>query len=112
MLNVEKSNVRVWIDGQLITIATERLICMSSIVQPARLNADACPAMIPPPCKSNPGGARRGDHFRNSVRARHRNVRARGIHRRRRDQFRIVIAELADILRRAHRAHFRSIQSA
>jgi hypothetical protein len=44
--NVAKSNEHVSSVGQLMTIATERLICISSILHPARLNADAWPALL------------------------------------------------------------------
>src|ERR1700684_4658022 len=59
-LKLAKSKLVVWMLGQLITIATERLICISSMVHPARLKAEAWPAMRPPLDKSRlavPGAA-------------------------------------------------------
>ena len=47
--NVAKSNDRACTDGQFTTMPTERLISISSIVQPSRLIADACPPITGPP---------------------------------------------------------------
>src|SRR6202451_2524758 len=59
-LKLAKSKLVVWMLGQLMTIATERLISISSMVHPARLKAEAWPAMRPPLAKSRlavPGAA-------------------------------------------------------
>src|ERR1700683_4511272 len=59
-LKLAKSKLVVWMLGQLMTIATERLISISSMVYPALLNAEAWPAMRPPLAKSRlavPGAA-------------------------------------------------------